>query len=132
TYVYFLLFAQFGLVHLIRERGNPGVRLDMVLAAMGVAGIAASAGAGYALRRFDAAVLQRWGFAGCAAAAWTALLCRGTGGFAVAGALAGACTALVTVALASSLRDTLGTRRYGLGVGMGTGIAYFACNLPML
>jgi cytochrome c oxidase cbb3-type subunit 2 len=44
----------------------------------------------------------------------------------------GAATGLLTVTLATGLRTLLGTARFGLAVGAGTGLAYLVCNLPPL
>jgi cytochrome c oxidase cbb3-type subunit 2 len=131
TYVAFLLWAQFGFVTLLRERlgaGPEGVR--MAMAAMGIAGFAASFGTGALLRRVAAVRLVRAGLAAVALISVAALGCRTPAAFAAVAAATGAAMALLTVALAAGLRSLLPDRRGGLVVGSATGLAYLACNLP--
>ncbi len=129
TYVFFLLYAQFGFLRLLRLR-LAAAELEPVMVAMGLAGLAASLATGAALARVGARRLLRAGFLGCAATATAALGCTTPGTFVLAAALIGACTGTLTVALAASLRSWVGAHRFGLRVGLGTGLAYLVCNLP--
>ena len=99
------------------------------MAAMGVAGLAASFAAARlpAGRRSVAA-----GLAGCAVAALGSLAASSLAGFAIAAAAVGAATAIATVALASALPQLVAPGRRGLAVGAATGLAYLICNLPIL
>ena len=141
TYVYFLLFAQYGFLRLARERLALGPDADLrpALAAMGVCGLVASLAAGRLLARHAARSLLRVGFALAAAVAIASLGLRGEGAFVAAGGVLGVAIALITVPLAARLPSLLaptdgsGTAAgipLGLGVGLGTGSAYLLCNLP--
>jgi mono/diheme cytochrome c family protein len=127
TYVYFLLFAQYGLVRLITERGGGAAEVDRAMAFMGVAGLVTSFMAAALLGRWRARPLLMAGFAGCAAAA---LLALAPGGMDPAAALVGVSIALVTVTLASVLRRMMPGPHFGLRAGLATGVAYALCNVP--
>lgn len=129
TYVYFLIWAQFGLLARMRAAGLDAGEIRLAMAAMGLAGLAASFAAARlpAGRRTVAA-----GLAACAAAALAALAAGSLSAFALAAAVVGAATATTTVALASALPALVGPARRGLAVGAATGLAYLICNLPAL
>lgn len=129
TYVYFLIWAQFGLLARMHAAGLDAGSIRVAMAAMGVAGLAASFAAARlpAGRRSVAA-----GLAGCAVAALGSLAASSLAGFAIAAAAVGAATAIATVALASALPQLVAPGRRGLAVGAATGLAYLICNLPIL
>lgn len=129
TYVYFLIWAQFGLLARMRTAGLDAGEIRLAMAAMGLAGLAASFATARlpADRRTVAA-----GLAACAAAALAALAAGSLPGFAVAAAAVGAATAVATVSLAAALPTLVGPARRGLAVGAATGLAYLVCNLPAL
>ena len=87
TYVYFLIWAQFGLLARMRAAGLDAGSIRVAMAAMGVAGLAASFAAARlpAGRRSVAA-----GLAGCAVAALGSLAASSLAGFAIAAAAVGA------------------------------------------
>jgi len=130
TYFYFLIFAEFAFLELVREVAGP--RLRAVMALLGGGGVAGAWAAARAFRVERAATLLARGLQGCAAAA---MLAPFAGGIAVVGALAagvGLALGWTTVVLAAGLRGLVGERRVGLCVGAGTGAAYAACNVPLL
>ena len=129
TYVYFLIWAQFGLLARMRAAGLDAGEIRLAMAAMGLAGLAASFAAARlpAGRRTVAA-----GLAACAAAALGALAASSLPSFAFAAAAVGAATAVTTVGLAAALPALVGPARRGLAVGAATGCAYMICNLPAL
>lgn len=129
TYVYFLIWAQFGLLARMRSAGLDAGEIRLAMAAMGLAGLAASFATARlpADRRTVAA-----GLAACAAAALAALAASSLPGFAFAAAAVGAATAVATVSLAAALPTLVGPARRGLAVGAATGLAYLVCNLPAL
>lgn len=129
TYVYFLIWAQFGFLARMRAAGLDGGSIRIAMAAMGLAGLAASFAAARlpAGRRSVAA-----GLAACAVAALGSLAAGSLAGFAIAAAAVGAATAIATVALASALPQLVAPGRRGLAVGAATGLAYLTCNLPVL
>lgn len=129
TYVYFLIWAQFGLLARMRAAGLDAAQIRLAMLAMGLAGLAASFAAARlpSGRRTVAASL-----AACAGAALAALAAASLPGFAFAAAAVGAATAIATVSLAASLPELVGPARRGLAVGGATGVAYLICNLPNL
>ncbi len=129
TYVYFLIWAQFGLLARMKGAGLDAGGVRTAMAAMGIAGLAASFAAARlpATRSRVAAAL-----AGCAVAAFGSLAAGTVGGFALAAAAVGAATAVATVTLAAALPALVGPARRGLAVGAATGVAYLLCNVPAL
>jgi cytochrome c oxidase cbb3-type subunit 2 len=128
TYVFFLLFAQFGFLSLLRARLGPSA-VEPALGAMGLAGLAASLATPLLLGRFASRTLLRAGFAGSGLAAGASAACGGLGAFTAVAALVGASCGLLTVSLAADLRAILGPRT-GWKTGGATGLAYLFCNLP--
>ena len=156
TYTFFLLWAQYGFLDLLQARLGDAGRVRLAMAAMGICGLAASLAAAGVLggRRGGPGAEGRWrrasttrrarlsrrpatrlltaGFLACAVAATASLAAHGTAALVAAAAAIGVATALVTVPLAADLRRLVDGRRFGLSVGLGTGIAYLVCNLPPL
>jgi hypothetical protein len=133
TYGYFLLFAQFAFLQALQtapmiEAGA----IKEVLASMGLLGMAGSVLAAWVFTPARSRGLLAAGFALSAAAAGVLL----AGGpprshFPVA-LLVGLGLGLTTVALASLLRLVVGEARLGTVIGLGTGLAYAFCNLPVI
>lgn len=127
TYGYFLIFAEFAFLELLRASvGEAGLRVAM--GALGVGGVVGSVLAAW---RFRAATYPR-------VLAWSSLACAGAAGAACVSASAwtaaviGLALGWLTVTLASGLRVAVGVKRLGLAVGLGTGLAYAACNFPVV
>ncbi|MBL9213057.1 MAG: cbb3-type cytochrome c oxidase subunit II [Opitutaceae bacterium] len=130
TYVYFLIFAEFALLELVRALAPD--RLRFVMAGLGAGGVA---GAVLAARCFPAErrpALLAWSFRACALAAGLAYGAATLAAIAAAAGLVGLALGALTVTLTASLRGALPARRLGLGVGAGTGLAYALCNVPVL
>ncbi|AOS46391.1 Cytochrome C oxidase, mono-heme subunit/FixO [Lacunisphaera limnophila] len=132
TYGYFLLFAEFAFLALARAGlpGEPAVRV--VMGALGAGGVAGSA---LALWRFGPEHFRRrlvGSYLACAVAAAFAPFATGQAGLALVAAGIGLALGWNTVTLASGLRALLPAGRLGLGAGLGTGLAYAACNVPVL
>jgi cytochrome c oxidase cbb3-type subunit 2 len=72
------------------------------------------------------------GFAVCAIAAGWSMLAGSAPVFFGVACLVGLGTGLTTVALAGILRLALGGERLGRVIGLGTGLAYGFCNLPVV
>ena len=125
VYGYFLIFAQFSFVELIRSNGiRPGEE-KLVLGAMAIAGIAA--GFAIAWKGVTAASLRiAMAVAGAAAAA-APFLTEMPFSLAVS-VLTGAALGVATVSLATLLRGWCGI----FWVGLGTGLGYAVCNLPWI
>ncbi|MCB1102592.1 MAG: cbb3-type cytochrome c oxidase subunit II, partial [Kiritimatiellae bacterium] len=69
-------------------------------------------------------------FAGCAASALLTLVQPSAPLLYVSALLIGSFTGMLTVTLASGLRDWITGPHFGLQVGIGTGLAYLLCNIP--
>jgi len=131
AYLSFLLHAQFGFLALLAQRLGPQGPVRPVMAVMALAGLGASLATGAALRRVSGRRLAVLGLAGSAVAAIASLACGAPWSFGLVAALVGAATGVTTVALASDLRHLVTGRALGLGVGLATGVAYLASNLPV-
>ncbi len=132
VYIFFLLYAQFGFLQVLELRLNSVLWLQRAMGAMGFAGLLTSLGAAWALGKVPTLRLLRAGLAGGALAALLAPTCTAVSALIAIAVLIGASTALATVSLAYRLRFLLGGRRLGLGVGLGTGLAYLLSNVPLL
>lgn len=132
TYVYFLIFAQFGFLKRLASIGIEGNHLKAVMGAMAAGGILASLlapqiGVGRsAHRRLQAAL------SGCALAAGLSLLRLDLVESVAVSFLIGGALGLLTVTLVTHLRLWIGGPRPLLKVGLGTGIGYWVCNDPSL
>ncbi|MFA6955957.1 MAG: cbb3-type cytochrome c oxidase subunit II [Thermoanaerobaculia bacterium] len=132
TYVFFLIYAQFGLLHLLEERLGEGAAVRPAMAAMGLAGLVASLATAAALRRIPAHLALIGGLFLCAGSGLASIVAGSGEALIGCAALIGAATAILTVSLAASLRDFVPPRRIGVVAGLSTGAAYFICNLPAL
>lgn len=131
TYVYFLIFAQFGFLKVVQAApGGAAALLQPVMAVMGLGGLAGSALVAWRFERRRAQAFLTGGFAVAGAAALLALVARTPALLFATAALTGLGTGTVTVALAATLRPVLGGARLGRCIGLGTGLAYGLCNLP--
>lgn len=132
TYVYFLIFAQFAFLHRLADLGIAGSRLKIVMAAMATGGILFS----FLTPRLSLCpspnLRLRIGLGTCGAAALLALLPLGLAAALAVSFLIGVGLALLTVTLATNLRQWMGDRNPLLLVGLGTGIGYLICNFPPL
>lgn len=131
TYVAFLLFAQFGFLRQVEhDLADPG-QVKATLAAMGIAGLAASFGTAWGLGRVSALRLVRVGLAAVAVVAAGSTACHGFAALFVAAAGIGASIGVLTVALATALPE-MAPGATGRAAGLGTGVAYFLSNIPGL
>lgn len=131
TYVYFLIFAQFGFLKRVQEVvGEGGSLLKPVMATMGVAGLAGCFAAAR-LWADNRAVrsLMVW-FAVCGGAAALNIVAKVPALLFVVAALTGFGTGALTVTLAATLRRVTGGEKLGSAIGLGTGLAYGFCNVP--
>jgi cbb3-type cytochrome c oxidase subunit II len=132
TYVYFLIFAQFGFIKRLAELGIADAHLKIVMAAMAAGGIvfsllASGQGFGSSPRlRLQIALST------CGVAALLTLTPLALGASSVTSFLIGAGLGLLTVTLVSNLRNWLGDGDGLLKVGLGTGVGYLICNFPPL
>jgi cytochrome c oxidase cbb3-type subunit 2 len=132
TYAYFLIFAQFAFLKRLASPGISGGRLDAVLAAMVLGGMALS----LLVPRIGFCpapdLRLRAGLSAAGAAAFLSLLPMNLGTSIAVSFLIGAGLGLLTVTLTTHLRQWAGDRHPLFLVGLGTGAGYFVCNIPAL
>lgn len=132
TYIYFLIFAQFGFLARLNELGIRGEALKPVLGWMAVGGILASLLAPR-LRIFNCPRCRlQGGQLGCVAAAFLARIGLNFAAACAVSLLIGLSLGLLTVTLVSHLPRWIGRRHALLKIGLGTGLGYFICNMPVL
>jgi len=133
VYVYFLIFAQFGFLHLLEEKTLLEGNLELIMAAMGVTGLVTSLLTAWALSKWKASLnrMVRFGFISASSMAFLAPFLSGTWQAVLISTGIGFSLGLLTVGLAAGLRTLLGNR-LGLGVGLGTGLAYAISNISWL
>jgi cytochrome c oxidase cbb3-type subunit 2 len=131
TYVYFLIFAQFGFLKRLKETGIVGQGLKVTLGAMALSGLVVSLLVFRFESVWDPTNRLRAGFCGCAAGAMLSLLPLNLFGGAATAALVGGSLGLLTVTLVTHLDGWTGRQPF-LSVGCGVGLAYFVCNVPPL
>lgn len=129
VYFYFLIFAQFAFLELVRQSGRSAVQLKEVMAAMAAGGLLGSALVPALASRLELRSLLRAGLAGCAAT--LVVLALPPGALIVAAFLIGLSLGTATVSLAASL-PALFPKDWAMGTALGTGLAYAAANLPAL
>ncbi len=132
TYIYFLLFAQFGFLDHLQATLADARSVESAMTFMGLTGLAASFLAGWRLRERFLRTTLVGALLGCALASGLAPLSHSQAGMNAVGAAVGLFTALLTVTVAANLRTLLPGRAFAIWVGLGTGSAYFVCNLPPL
>ena len=132
TYIYFLIFAQFAFLKRLAEFGIKGNQLKTIMGAMAIGGILVSLlayrleGVWPASRRLQIA------FLGCAIGALLTLAKLNLAVGVAISFLIGASVGLLTVTLVTHLRSWIGSYQPLLKIGLGTGLAYLACNVPAL
>jgi cytochrome c oxidase cbb3-type subunit 2 len=130
TYVYFLLYAQFGFVSYLKQFFADPLYTKEAMGYMGMGGLLFSFVAAKLLRTHSPRNMMAIAFSGCAASAMMTLTGSSQALFFAAAFFIGGFTGLLTVTLASGLRNWISGEHFGLHVGAGTGLAYLICNIP--
>lgn len=131
TYVYFLIFAQFGFLHRVRE--SLGQEYWNML--LGVMGLAGCFGALFTVLRYRNGEGRNWllfSFIGCSVGACLAAFGMPLFAFVLSAFISGFFLSTLTVSLIAILAEMLPVRGVGLVCGLGTGIAYFVSNIPVV
>ena len=124
VYGYFLIFAQFAFVELMRGAGVSGTKEKVVLGIMALSGIAAGF---LAAKRGPSVRSLRIALIAAAMVAASSPFARSVPEvFWVPALLTGGALGMITVNLAALLRRWCGLMSVGIGVGLG----YAICNLP--
>ena len=133
TYLYFLIFAQFGFLKTVHAVvGEEGGILRPLMAVMGGCGIAGSIGVARFFSEQRGRPLMLAGFALGALAAGLSVTADAPVWLFLCAALTGVGTGMITVTLAALLRREVGGNKLGGCIGAGTALAYGGCNLPLL
>ena len=130
VYVYFLIFAQFAFLARLADLGIGGNGLRVVMAAMAGGGILLSLLTPRSPLVRNPGSSLRIGLALSACAALLTLLPLGIAAAAIVAFIIGSGLGITTVTLVTHLRLWTGESAGILNVGVGTGIAYFICNVP--
>lgn len=124
VYGYFLIFAQFAFVELMRSTGVSGTKEKVLLGIMALSGIAAGF---LAAKRGPSVRSLRIALVAAALVAVSSPFARSVSqGFWIPALLTGGALGMITVNLAAMLRRWCGLMSVGIGVGLG----YAICNLP--
>lgn len=129
TYVFFLLFAEFALLHLMQARAADALSLRLGLAWLGGGGVLGSLLAArlpVRAMRHEIAL----GFLSCGSAAALAAVLPHAARLEPVAALTGLALGWLTVRVAGNLHRLLAGTPLGLCTGAGTGLAYAFCNVP--
>jgi len=132
VYVYFLIFAQFAFLARLTELGIAADALKVVMAAMAAGGILFSLLTPRVRILSNPVSRLRAGLALSAAAALLTLAPLTIAWAVIDAFLIGTGLGITTVTLVTHLRVWTGERRGILCVGLGTGVAYFICNVPVV
>jgi len=124
VYGYFLIFAQFAFVELMRGAGISSTTEKAILGIMALAGIVA----GFVAAKFGPSVcsLRIALIAATLVAALSPFTRSATEGFWISALITGGVLGVITVNLAALMRLWCGLVSVGIGVGLGYGL----CNLP--
>jgi len=132
TFVYFLIFAEFAFLELLNEIHSDWDQLQSVMALLGIGGITGSAVVGINYRAQHRSYWMITGFAGCAASALVAVANTGTLLICITACAIGLFLGILTVSLVASLPYYFNQSKIGFKAGIGTGVAYALCNVPVL
>ena len=129
VFYYFLLFAQFGFLHLLDDGFSPDVS-RMSMGCMAAGGVIGSILAALRFRPSGALLSLAIGFTGCCLAAIGSITMAGTIQAVLAGMAIGGFLGFLTVSLIGYLSIKVAPRAAGLTSGIGTGLAYALSNIP--
>jgi len=130
TYLHFLIFAQFAFLgRLAAWQLNP-LALKLTMGSMAIGGVCCSLLVPRLQPLLGSRRLLRLGLLLCAASAFLSLLQLRLAAAIPAGFLVGAGAAILTVTLATHVRDWCGESFLLPKVAIGTGVGYLICNLP--
>lgn len=132
TFFYFLLFAQFALLHRIEELDAEKRLLQPVMMLMGGGGLVGSFVGWRLFSAYRLRTLLLFVFSTCALLAVAAGNLSGIEWFLGIGFGVGVFLGMLTVVVVPSLRLLIPQGKIGIFAGWGTGLAYFASNVPAL
>jgi cytochrome c oxidase cbb3-type subunit 2 len=133
VWFYFLIFAE----HALLDLGTPWTEKEPwrergLLTCLGAGGLLGSLWGAWRFNVYRWQAQLSWSLRASAVGAALALGATLWGMLAGAAVLSGFALGWLTVTLATGLRPSIGTSRLGLVIGLGTGLAYAAANLPFI
>ena len=131
TYFYFLLFAQFAFLEIVKSKLTFEI-LTPIMAAMGISGILSSFLTGRLIDKDSNWNLVPIGFIICGVGSILSIFVDSLSLMLTNAMIIGIGLGILTVSLASGLVTHFSPKKLGLGVGIGTGSAYFLCNVPSI
>lgn len=132
TFFYFLIFAQFALLHRIEDIDTSNDWLRPIMLLMGLGGLV---GSGLVWKLYSEAMLRTLlsaGFVGCALFAFLSVSFQGIAVFLLIGLAVGVSLGILTVSIVLLLERMFASGTVGMAAGLGTGVAYFGSNVPYL
>lgn len=129
VYFYFLIFAQFAFLELVRSVDASELHIQQVMGAMALGGLIGSFTVPL-LESARARSLVRFAFLGSSVTAMVASQLQSHSQ--VLGLFTGLFVGIITVGVAVMLRELFTPQNWSWGAALGTGLAYFACNLPLV
>lgn len=131
TYFYFLIFAQFAFLEVVKS--NLGLNpITLVMSVMGLSGMVGSLVSAKLLRKFGLFSLLQAGVFLCAITGFLSVFVTSIRSLVFVSLLIGLGLSALTVSLASGIPMFFSKKNLGTSVGFGTGSAYFICNIPLV
>jgi cytochrome c oxidase cbb3-type subunit 2 len=127
VYAYFLLFSQFAFLEVVQGSGFGEMRVKAILGLMALGGVAGA----YMAQRWRKAMMLRFGLIGCMAAAALVLKSQDIISLSAVSLTMGLSLGMVTVALAALLPEWMPRAQGCVCAGIGTGLGYAVCNVPV-
>lgn len=132
AFSYFLIFAQFGFLHRLEELESDGGQIELVMLAMGLAGIASSIRTARRFRLQGARERASIDFVGCGLAAAISIIASSIWIQVVVASAVGWFLGSLTVSIVPMLRSMVKAGRIGRCAALSVGGAYFVCNIPIV
>lgn len=131
TWFYFLIFAQFGFLHRVESLYHTK-EIESLLGAMAIAGFVGALLCGYCFRSEQLRVWVTLPLFGSAVSAILAGVQSSYAGNLLAAIMTGLSLGVLTVSVVGFLSSQHPRSQIGLVVGVGTGLAYWTCNWPVI
>lgn len=128
TYFYFLIFAQFAFLELLASSGD--AELKPTMAIMALMGITGSLATPKLIATLGTRMSLSIALLVCSLSAVGAIAAKHPWIFLALSGAIGAGLGVLTVTVTASLRSFLSPSRWGLAIGLGTGLAYALANFP--